>query len=69
MSIDAIFENGVFRPTVRVHLPQSAKVRLHVEAIPEPPKTEHRREIYELLSESCDTGDPYLAARHDEHQP
>lgn len=32
-------------------------------------KTKAMREVYKILSESCDTGIRDLAARHNEHQP
>lgn len=66
----AIYENGVFRPTEPVELPEGCEVRIEamVQDKPEVP-SEHLRRIYALLSESFDTGDRNLAERHDEHQP
>ncbi|HKI38366.1 MAG TPA: antitoxin family protein [Gemmataceae bacterium] len=67
-TITAIYENGVFRPTVPVDLPEGCTVRI----VPEPtatPQEEARRRVFEALAESYDTGEPEAAARHDEHQP
>jgi predicted DNA-binding antitoxin AbrB/MazE fold protein len=67
-TITAVYENGMFRPTGPVDLPEGATV--HV--VPAPLRTEQdeaRRRVFEILSQSYDTGDPEAAARHDEHQP
>ena len=69
-TIHAIYENGVFRPTTPVDLPEGTPVRVEPQPLGEPPRpSPHLRRIYELLSESFDTGDPYLSERHNEHQP
>lgn len=69
-TVHAVFENGVFRPTEPVELPE------HIEVEFEPRITngsEHvpddMKEIYEILSRRYDSGDPDVAARHNEHQP
>jgi predicted DNA-binding antitoxin AbrB/MazE fold protein len=65
-SIPAIYENGVFRPTQPVSLPEGTPVRV------EPDTTSDvaaRQRIIELLSQSYETGDPKAAERHNEHQP
>lgn len=69
-TIRAIDEKGVFRPTEPVELPEGSEVTIE-------PRLEraddslsrHQERIYQLLSESVDTGDPTLCERHDEHQP
>ena len=68
--IHAIYENGVFRPTEPVDLPEHTEVRV------EPRTVEgHRAEeaaldrVYEILSRRYDSGRSDVAARHDEHQP
>jgi hypothetical protein len=53
---------------ISVVLPEGAA--MHV--TPAPVRTEQeeaRREVFEILSESYDTGDAEAAARHNEHQP
>jgi predicted DNA-binding antitoxin AbrB/MazE fold protein len=67
-TITAVYENGMFRPTGPVDLPEGATG--HV--VPAPTRAEQdeaRRRVFEILSHSYDTGDPEAAARHDEHQP
>jgi predicted DNA-binding antitoxin AbrB/MazE fold protein len=69
-AIHAIYENGVFRPTEPVDLPEGSEVTVEPKPAVEPsPLSPHQKRIYELLSQSVDTGDPGLSGRHDEHQP
>ena len=65
--IHAIFENGVFRPTEPVDLPERCEVEFEPRRVDEP-KRDHLNRIYELLSRSYDTGDQYLSKRHNQHQ-
>jgi predicted DNA-binding antitoxin AbrB/MazE fold protein len=68
--IHAVYENGVFRPTEPVDLPEGCEVILEPrQARTGEPPDDRLRRIYALLAESFDTGDSDLAARHDEHQP
>jgi predicted DNA-binding antitoxin AbrB/MazE fold protein len=72
--IHAVFENGVFRPTEPVDLPEGSEVEFEPRAVtiePRPANTTsaHQKRIYELLSQSVNTGDPGLSERHNEHQP
>jgi predicted DNA-binding antitoxin AbrB/MazE fold protein len=67
-TISAIYENGVFRPTEPVDLPNGCRVQV----VPQPtltPQEAARQRVFENLSTSFETGDPEAAARHDEHQP
>jgi predicted DNA-binding antitoxin AbrB/MazE fold protein len=74
--ITAVYEDGVFRPTVPVELPegtaalvQIATESLNIRALA-PPGTEAAQiRIYECLAQSYETGDAQAAARHNEHQP
>jgi predicted DNA-binding antitoxin AbrB/MazE fold protein len=68
-TVHAIFENGVFRPTEPVDLPDKAQVEFEPRVVAEPSKKGDPQEIYRILSRSYDTGDPGLAERHNEHQP
>lgn len=66
--IHAIFENGVFRPTEPVQLPEKAEVRV---ILPDAPAEDAARldAVYEVLGERHHSGRHDLAERHDEHQP
>jgi predicted DNA-binding antitoxin AbrB/MazE fold protein len=75
-TIHAIYENGVFRPTTPVDLPEGSEVIIEPQknaglgsSPPGEPDEKGLAEIYEILSRSYKTGEPDLAARHDEHQP
>ncbi len=78
-TIHAIFENGVFRPTEPVNLPEGCEVTVELstpqssQPQPDDPAFAHLqpglRRIYATLSHRYDGGAPDAAARHDEHQP
>ncbi len=78
-TIHATYENGVFRPTEPVELPESCEVefepRIVAEARPQPPDPQFAHldaglaRIYATLSHRYDGGSTDAAARHDEHQP
>ena len=74
-TIHAVYENGVFRPTTPVDLAEGSEVTIEPKSIgastsrPGDPDEEAMAAVYETLSHSYQTGEPDLAARHDEHQP
>lgn len=75
--IQAIFENGVFRPVTPVDLPERCEVEVHVvgpqqeKGLPQQPNpsSEGMEKIYELLGKRFDSGCQDTAERHNEHQP
>ena len=71
--IHAIFENGVFRPTEPVNLPENSLAEVHVPDAQTPEararQAQAQKGILEILSRSYPTGQTDTAARHDEHQP
>lgn len=67
--IQAIFENGVFRPIEPVKLPEGSKVELQPRLISEPAPEGHRARVHELLSRRINTGERNLAETHDEPPP
>lgn len=75
-TIPAIYENGVFRPTESVHLPEGTRVQvlapdevLNVRALVPPGTDEDTIRIYEILARRFDSGHHDTAERHNEHQP
>jgi predicted DNA-binding antitoxin AbrB/MazE fold protein len=75
-TIHAIFENGVFRPTQPVNLPDHAEVELEFHAVssangalPNPVEPPSLDELYSILGKRFPTGEHDIAARHNEHQP
>jgi hypothetical protein len=77
--IHAVYENGVFRPTEPVDLPEGSEVTVapcpgpERQPQPEDPEFAHlepgMRSVYALLSRRHPGGEADAAARHDEHQP
>ena len=78
--ITAIYENGVFRPTGPVDLPEGTAVlieplppavdgSINVRALAPPGTDEALIRIYEILGRRFDSGHPDTAERHNEHQP
>ena len=65
----AIFENGVFRPTVPVSFPDRSEVELQGKVVVGDAADDGIDAIYEVLDRRHDTGIRDLAARHNEHQP
>jgi predicted DNA-binding antitoxin AbrB/MazE fold protein len=69
MTIHAIYENGVFRPTDQVNLPDRTEVEVEIRQVKEPPGTTSRDDVYAILSKRYNSGESDVAARHNEHQP
>ena len=66
--IHAVYEEGVFRPTETVDLPEGCEVEF------EPRVASNQGDasldsVYEILSRRFDSGEHDVAARHNEHQP
>jgi predicted DNA-binding antitoxin AbrB/MazE fold protein len=71
-TIHAVFEDGVFRPTEPVDLPEHTAVEFEprVTDAPAPaPMSEGLAKVYAILGERYESGHRDTAARHDEHQP
>jgi hypothetical protein len=79
-AINAIYENGIFRPTEPVDLPEGTAVLVAPSAPPAkgepsvrelaPPGTpEGLLRIYEVMSHRYSSGHHDTAERHNEHQP
>jgi predicted DNA-binding antitoxin AbrB/MazE fold protein len=67
--IHAIYENGVFRPTEPVDLPASSEVEMEFRPVPPISPESRLNAIYSILENRFESGEPEVAARHDEHQP
>lgn len=69
-TIHAVYESGVFRPLEAVELADRTEVEF--EPRPVTPSGEGNGQldgIYAILGERYQSGEPDVAARHDEHQP
>jgi predicted DNA-binding antitoxin AbrB/MazE fold protein len=75
-TIHAIYENGVFRPTQAVQLPEGTPVLVEtpedvvdVRALAPPGADEGLIRVYEILGRRFDSGRHDTSERHNEHQP
>jgi predicted DNA-binding antitoxin AbrB/MazE fold protein len=68
-TIHAVYENGVFRPTEKVNLPDRCEVEVEVRQVQVEPTKPSLDEIYVILSKRFGSGENDVAARHNEHQP
>ena len=69
-TIQAIYEQGVFRPHGSVELPERTEVEFEPKVVGEKaPPTGSMEGIYEVMSRRFNTGERDIAARHNEHQP
>jgi predicted DNA-binding antitoxin AbrB/MazE fold protein len=68
--VHAVFEDGVFRPTEPVDLPERCQVIFEPKVVGEPePIREGLDRVYEILSRRYSSGHTDTAERHNEHQP
>jgi predicted DNA-binding antitoxin AbrB/MazE fold protein len=81
-TVQAIYENGVFRPVEPVDLPDHTAVEFEprVRSSPSPtlgsseepsapPMSPGLAAVYAILGERYESGETDTAARHNEHQP
>ncbi|HEX5104026.1 MAG TPA: antitoxin family protein [Pirellulaceae bacterium] len=69
MTVQAVFENGVFRPVQPVAMPEKTLVEFEprvVAGLPAPPPLDA---IYDILDRRFNSGQSDVAERHNEHQP
>jgi predicted DNA-binding antitoxin AbrB/MazE fold protein len=75
MTIRAVYEKGVFRPTEKVEFPDHCEVEIEVRQVKpkpqvtQPPMSEGLAKVYEILGRQHNSGCPDTAERHNEHQP
>ena len=68
-TIHAVFENGVFRPTQPVELPEHCQVEFEPRVLGPPDDPGHIARVREILSHRHNSGQHDVAERHNEHQP
>jgi predicted DNA-binding antitoxin AbrB/MazE fold protein len=68
-TIHAIFEDGVFRPTQPVGLPEHCEVEFEPRLVDQSGSKRLLDVVYDVLSERYSSGEIDVAARHNEHQP
>jgi predicted DNA-binding antitoxin AbrB/MazE fold protein len=67
-TLEAIYEDGVFRPLEPVTLPEHSRVRFAPEMVNGLPEQDLDA-IYAAMDLRFDSGEHDVAARHNEHQP
>ncbi|MBS0207419.1 MAG: antitoxin family protein [Planctomycetes bacterium] len=67
-AIHAIYENGVFKPTEPVELPEASHVVFEPKIVSPQGSSASIDDVYALLSRRFNSGQSDVAARHDEHQ-
>lgn len=67
--IHAVYENGVLRPKEPIDLPELSEVEVEVRSVSPGSGGERLDAIYAVLEARFESGEPDVAARHDEHQP
>jgi predicted DNA-binding antitoxin AbrB/MazE fold protein len=67
-TIEAIFEDGVFRPIEPVVLPEKCRVRFQPQLV-DGEIQQDLDAIYAAMDLRFNSGEHDVAARHDEHQP
>ena len=68
-TIHATYEAGVFRPHSPVNLPERCEVEFEPKVIRSASNGEGLKLVYDVLAERYESGEPDVAARHNEHQP
>ncbi len=68
-TIRAVYENGVFRPTDPVDLPDQSVVEFEPRPVTDDRGATALDAVYDVLSKRFRSGRHDLAERHDEHQP
>lgn len=69
MTIKAVYENGVFHPTVPVSLPERCHVEFEPKITATPNDETPLDDVYEVLNARFRSGEFDVAQRHNEHQP
>jgi predicted DNA-binding antitoxin AbrB/MazE fold protein len=69
MTIHAVYEQGVIRPTEKVDLPDPCEIEVEIRVIEGEQKSPSLDDVYAILGRRHASGQHDLAERHDEHQP
>ena len=62
-TIHAIYENGVFRPTESVNLPERCEVQVDVRQVREEPEVPTLDDVYAILAKRYNSGESDVAPR------
>jgi predicted DNA-binding antitoxin AbrB/MazE fold protein len=68
-TIHAVYQSGLFHPMEPVELPEGCEVEFEPRLVSMERSESHRKRVHALLARSFETGEPDMAARHDEPLP
>ena len=68
-TVHAIYEDGVFRPSEKVELPEHCKVEFEPRVVENHQWPVPSEAMYAILNERYSSGEHDVAAHHNEHQP
>jgi predicted DNA-binding antitoxin AbrB/MazE fold protein len=68
-TIEAVYENGVFRPLGPVELPEHTRVAFEPRQLDPQPAGSDQGAVHEVLSRRYRSGHHDTAERHNDHQP
>ncbi len=68
-NIHAVYENGLFRPTGPVELPDHCEVEFVPRIIRQSDDAQHVERVTEILERRANSEQSDIAERHNEHQP
>ena len=69
MTIHAVYEDGILRPTEKLNLPDRCEVEVEIRQVKATPSIPTLDDVYAILSKRYNSGESDVAARHNEHQP
>jgi len=67
--VHAVFQNGVFRPTEPVELPENCHVLFEPRVVTNRSEAPSLDDVYAILGKRFESGEYDVAERHNEHQP
>jgi predicted DNA-binding antitoxin AbrB/MazE fold protein len=65
-TVRAVYQGGTFHPREPVELPEGCEVVFELRSVSTEHSEDHRKRVHALLARSFETGEPDMAARHDE---
>ena len=68
-TVYAVYQDGVFRPTERLELPESCEVEFEPRIVKASGQRASLDDVYAILERRFRSGEHDVAERHNEHQP
>lgn len=68
-TFQAVYANGVLKPSEPVDLPENCRVEIEVRETPPADEKPGLDEVYGIMAKRFNSGESDVAERHNEHQP